>query len=696
MSVPSPLSPARLLCFLLLLLPMFAAPVLAQELPPPHLETSSYALSSDGKLLGYFGPRHRVPVLQLRDICGYVPAALLATEDRDFYQHDGVSLKGLGRAVLMTVTGSKQGGSTLTMQLARNLYLSREQTVSRKMTEIKIAMELEKRYSKNDLLLLYLNCMFYGRGAYGIWAASQEFFSKTPDRLSLLESATLVGLLNAPSAYDPVTAPEKALSRRNAVLHNLVEVGKLSESEYQRVKNQPLGLRLRERTGEAFLEHVRREAAAILSRMGKTLESESWAVLTTLDTRLQSAAEAAVNEQWATFPVSMRSAQLGMISLDVNSGCIRAMIAGSPGSNPAGLNHVTQIKRQPGSSFKPFLYGQLLDKGYSLATPLENQPITITVAGQEWSPENDDGSTSGPLPLKQAIQMSLNLASAYAITRLTTPEEVADFAHRCGIVSRLNPVPSLALGTSDVSPLEMAAAFSVFPAGGIYSKPFSITRISDSHGREMYREDGQRHRAISPETAYLTTYALEGVVNAGTASRIRKEYKGPAAGKTGTTQSNTDAWFVGFNPDLATAIWVGHDSPRQRLNASMGYGGTACAPIWGKYMARAARFGFGGKTFRVPDGVIDMEMCTESGQMVVEGCPTALTVPVNNAQGIEECSLHGHGAPATPQPPPTMARPAPTPIPPAQPKPNGNSSSRGQVPPTGRRPQPSRMDGFSR
>ncbi|MGE5457989.1 MAG: transglycosylase domain-containing protein, partial [Methanococcaceae archaeon] len=365
--------------YILLLFTAFSTTSLySQELPQVRLDYSSYAITSDGKLIGYYGDKHRVEVKSTGLISKYLIYALIATEDRDFYNHDGVSYKGLGRAILKTLTGSTQGGSTLTMQLARNLFLTKEQTVSRKLTEINIAREIEKKYTKDQILLLYLNTVYFGHGAYGIWAAAQEYFCKTPDKLTITESATIAGLLQSPSGYDPSVHPEKTLARRNEVLHNLVEVGKLSDKEFQRLRNTPLNLKLHGNFGRHFLEHVRKEAVSILNQRGISLNRDQIKITTTLNWNVQKAAEDAVNTQWNVFPASMRQAQIGLVSVESKTGRIRAMIGGSPTSESRGLNHADEIHRQPGSSFKAFLYGSLLEKGYSLAAPISDALITVT------------------------------------------------------------------------------------------------------------------------------------------------------------------------------------------------------------------------------------------------------------------------------------------------------------------------------
>lgn len=615
------------------------------QLPPIKLDYASYAVTHDGHVIGYFGEKNRVEVRSTKNISKWVLYSLVATEDRDFYNHDGVSYKGLGRAILKTLTGSTQGGSTLTMQLARNLFLSREQTISRKWTEINLAKELEQKFSKDQLLLLYLNTVYFGHRAYGIWAAAQEYYNKTPDKLSITESAALVGLLQSPSGYDPDKNPSKMLARRNEVLYNLVEVGKLSEGEFKKLKQSQLNLNLNPRIGKHFLEHVRKEAVALLNHKGIYLNRDQIVITTTLDLQMQEAAEDAVNSQWNGLPESMKQAQIGLVAVEPGTGRIRSMIGGNPESEARGLNRAVQIYRQPGSAFKPFLYGELIEEGYTIGTPLEDLPISVKdpYTGQVWSPENSTNTFSNQLmPMIIAIQHSVNAAAAYAIIQLTKPDSVVNFAHRLGINSELLPYNSLSLGTSDVSPLEMAAAMAVFPSEGTYARPYSIIKIEDKHRNVLYRSEPETHNVLDSATAFLVTKTLETVVDSGTASSIRRIYKGTAAGKTGTTQNSTDAWFVGYNPELATAIWIGYDNPKRKLGGGFQYGGSACAPIWARMMEKIARHkpGFYYSKFHQPDTIVEIPICEETGLPATEFCPSAKIYPVDFLRIKNSCTRH--------------------------------------------------------
>jgi membrane peptidoglycan carboxypeptidase len=632
--------------YLLFLLFFSSAVLSAQQLPPIRLEFASYAVTPEGRLIGYFGEKNRVGIKGTGNVSKWVIYSLIATEDRDFYNHHGISYKGLGRAVLKTLTGQTQGGGTITMQLARNLFLTKEKTISRKLTEMSMAEELEKKYSKDQILVMYLNTCYFGRGAYGIWAAAQEFYGKTPDKLSITESAMVVGLLQSPSAFDPEKYPQKALARRNEVLHNLLEVEKITEQQFERYRKAPLALRLRNhRFGAHFLESVRREASAILQSKGLHLDTDQLRIMTTLDYDAQQAAEEAVDAQYKQFSASMKQAQIGLVAVEPLTGKIQAMIGGNPSSDVMGTNHAVQIKRQPGSSFKAFLYGNMIEDGYTLATPLYDAPIVIDKGtSYEWRPENSEGRcTNKYLPLSTSVAHSVNLSAAYAITKLTTPENVAEFAERCGISSPLKPVPSLALGTSEVSPIEMASAFAVFASDGVYSKPYSIVKIEDRHWHTIYYNNGGDNRVVTDSaTTYLLTKALTAVVDSGTAKSVRRYYKGAAAGKTGTTQNYTDAWFAGYTPKLSTAIWIGYDDASRKLSGGYQFGGSACAPVWGRMMAGIARHDghFANAHFIQPENVVSIPVCEETGMPAGDNCRHVTYIPVNSSKLHGICTKH--------------------------------------------------------
>lgn len=630
--------------YILLFILFFISQSRGQELPPVKLDYSSYVVSSEGIVLGYYGEKKRVDVKSTGYVSKYVLWSLIATEDRDFYNHDGVSIKGLVRGLWQTITGSVQGGSTITMQLARNLYLTNERTISRKFTEIDLAYQLEKKYTKDEILLLYLNTVYFGHSSYGIWAAAEEYYGKPADQLSITESASLVGLLQSPNGYDPLKRPGKMLARRNEVLYNLVETNRITEKDFNKLKKEPLNLKLNENRAKHFVEYVRKEASKILSELGLSLNRDELKITTTLNYDFQKAAEDAVEWQWNQFPPKMQDAQIGLISIEPNTGEVKALVGGNPESDSKGFNHAVQILRQPGSAFKPFLYGSMLEHGFTIATPLLDSTIVVDSGkSYEWRPTNSNNTFSGvQLPMFAAMQQSVNLSAAYAITQLTTPESVIEFANRVGIKSFLKPFPSIVLGTGEVNPLDMASSFAVFAAYGNYIEPFAIKKIEDKNGRIIYETKNEVKTVIDSATAYLLNMMLEAVVDSGTAVSVRKYYKGTAAGKTGTTQNSADAWFVGYNPHLSTAVWIGYDDPKIKLSGGFQYGGSACAPVWARMMNDISKFlpGFSSDVFTIPESVDYRLLCIDSGERAVSDCINTAYFPVNITLPVLECHIH--------------------------------------------------------
>jgi penicillin-binding protein 1A len=358
---------------------------------------------------------------------------------------------------------------------------------------------------------------------------------------------------------------------------------------------------------------------------------------------MQKAANDAVAAQWKELPLSMQDLQIGLVSVEPGTGMIRTMIGGNATSESRGLNRTTQIHRQPGSSFKPFLYGYLLSIGYTLGAPLLDSPLVVD-AGKawEWKPSNVDNSYSGKMiPMIEAIENSVNLAAAHAITELTSADSIVSFSHSLGIKSNIPAYPSIALGTGEVSPLEMAASMSVFASDGWYAEPYAIVKIEDKNGRVIYSNQNEKRIVLDSATTYLLTSALETVVNDGTAKSVRKFYNGSAAGKTGTTQNYADAWFVGYNPLLSTSVWVGFDNPSKKLSKGFQYGGTVCAPIWGRMMANISRkFSHLNSDFIQPTSVGDTLLCVVSGELATEFCKQTKLYPVNLEVLPPPCRIH--------------------------------------------------------
>jgi penicillin-binding protein 1A len=683
------------------------------ENPKPELATRVF--SSDGEILDQFFIKNRSQVT-LKEIPRTTVEALLATEDKDFYSHWGVDAIRLAKAMIKNVLSlfqRREGASTITQQLSRSLYLGHEdnnifETVTRKLREFVTAIQIERTFTKDEILEGYLNVVYFGRGSYGIASAAQQYFGKPVNELSLTESALLVGIVKGPAFYDPTKHPERALSRRNTVLSQMEKYGYLTPTTAELARREPIQLRLADefsRTGIAghFVEHVRQTLREKAEKYGFDIYRDGIAVYTTLDSRMQRHANRAVEEHLAIYQKlfdkewnwgkerealgfvldqavrtspeyskastpqdrdsisgALRNDQVwvdsmlqvakrievGFVVLDPKSGGILALVGGSNFKNfKYGTNHVTQIRRQAGSAFKPFVYTVAIDNGYAPTFELLNQPVTIMMPdGKSWRPSNSDLIYGGKSTIREAIKMSINLVAVRAVDQQVAPiKQVIDYAKRMGITSPLPPYTSLALGAGDVEPLEMAAAFGVFPNHGVYVEPNAILRIEDKDGNVLEENLPAQREVISEETAFIMTSMLEGVVNGGTGSHVRDFFQLPAAGKTGTTSEFADAWFVGFTPQLAAAVWVGFDNKIVRFKTWDGQGGRAAAPIWGRFMKYTyedPNIGLPLEYFVKPDGVLQETICTETKKLATEYCPKTMTEYFTSKTLPGRCDKH--------------------------------------------------------
>ncbi len=684
------------------------------ENPRPELATKVY--SADGEILDHFYIKNRTSIT-LNQLPKGLVDALIATEDKNFYEHWGVDLPRFMRAMVknLLLFRLREGASTITQQLARNLYELKGANESvfgkmtRKIREFITAVQIEHNYTKEEILEMYLSVAFFGRSAYGIASASQVYFGKqNPADLTLSESALLIGLLKGPGAFDPFRHAQKALNRRNTVIDQMVKYDYITKDEGEEAKNEQLHFQSAEEsaTGIAphFVEWVRQQLLEKAERYGFDIYRDGLSVYTTLDSRMQRYANRAVEEhlsemqpmvtkQWnwkehgkeleqvlttairnsdayrdagssherdsivralrknPKFIDSVKTAALhievGFVVVDHHNGNIVAMVGGSNFRNfKYGLNHVTQIRRQPGSAFKPFVYTVAIDNGYPPCFELLNQPVTLVLAnGKRWAPENFDHTFGGKSTLRNGITYSINLVAIRAIMEIAPVKQVIDYAHRMGIKSELPPYESLAIGTGEVQPLEITAAYGVFPNEGVYVEPTSILRIEDKDGNVIEENQPVRKEVLSPETAYIMTNMMEDNVNIGTGVGIRARYHfyGPAAGKTGTTQDYGDAWFVGFTPHLTAGTWVGFDDKSIHFTTADGQGGRAAAPIWAlfmKYVYADRSIGLSPESFVQPPGVETDTICTETKKLATPYCPET-TVEIFNKKYVPgKCDKH--------------------------------------------------------
>jgi penicillin-binding protein 1A len=685
----------------------------ALENPKTDLATRIY--SSDGELIDQFFLQNRT-IISLESIPKDLINALIATEDRKFYRHWGVDVDRIAKAFiknLLSFSLSKEGASTITQQLARNLYtaIGREISLNRKLREAITAVQIEKTYTKDEILLLYLNQVYFGRGAYGVEAAAKTYFGKTSSELTVDECATLVGILKSPSAYNPVDNPEASLERRNIVLSNMLDEGYISEEVFRIAKSDPIKVQSRKEfesqssTAPQFSEYIRQLLEKKAEKYGFDIYREGLVVTTTLDSRYQKFAVESVKEHLQSFQKTFNSTwnwksnkqilndaleknirqsdpyknaktdterqkiaaklrldekfteqvkereiavQVGFVVIDPKTGHIKAMV----GQNPNfpfkyGLNHVTQIKRQPGSSFKPFVYATAIDNGYSPAYNISNDPLTVMVGGRPWTPKG--GGTGGYVSMRTGIQHSINIVAVRVAMELAPMEQVIRLAHKMGIQSELPNVLSLALGVGEVSPLEMTNAFGVFANEGIWVEPIAITKIEDRFGNIIEEILPETRESLSEGTAYIMADMMEDVVDGGTASSIRQFFHRPCAGKTGTTQDFTDAWFVGFTPQIVAGVWVGFDDPRIKFGGWYGQGGKAAAPIWGRFMKKVYdddETTMELKYFEMPPEVEEKNVCTLTGLPANETCP-AYPDLVLKKFAVKKCGITHESVPET-------------------------------------------------
>ncbi len=555
--------------------------------------------SADGKLLArlYLENRETIPISR---ISSDLVNGVVAVEDERFYSHKGVDFIGLGRAVVVNLTQGfgTEGASTITQQYVRNTILLDERTdisLARKAREAYLAMELEKRHTKQEILEMYLNAVYFGDGAYGAQAASRTYFAKPASELTLAQAALLAGLPQQPSRLDPYNNLEGAIKRRNEVLLNMQRNGYITQAEYEEAVAEKVKLKRAKAPSDGvysapyFVAHVKKELQAKFSRA--VVFKGGLVVRTTLDTRLQKYAESAVR---SSLP-RKKDPEAALVSIDPRNGYVKALVGGRD-FQKRKFNLATQGKRQPGSSFKTFALVTALDEGMPPSFRIDSSsPAYIRTKPKPWVVANSEGSGRGMISLASATQASVNTVFARVAWELGA-KKIAKIAKKMGIVTPIPSYPSIALGTQNVSPYEMASAYGTLATGGIHHKPVVITSVTNSQGKTLYKFKKRGKRAISKSVAVAATNVLTGVVTGGTGRRA--QIGRPVAGKTGTSQDYRDVWFVGYTPQLVTAVWVGY--PKERtivVNGARAFGGTVAAPIWAKYMRKALK---GQKVMRFP------------------------------------------------------------------------------------------------
>jgi penicillin-binding protein 1A len=617
-------------------------------------QQASEVYDAEGGLLGLFY-RERRQLVSLQDLPAHVPLAFVAIEDRRFFEHEGVDVRRIVGSVRDNVTDgfAASGASTISMQLARNLFPAQlprgEKTFRRKIAEARLALEMERQLSKEKILELYLNHIFLGSGAYGIEAAARTYFGKAAAELTPVEAATLAGLPQAPSAYNPRRNPDAALGRRNVVLIAMAETGVLTQAEAREARETALNLAPPAGVMRApyFVEHIRRD---LEERFGELLYTGGLRIYTTLDPALQEEGELALEEQlrrieggtygWFRHPtyeqflaqldeadggVSHTPYLQGALSvLDPHTGDVLAMIGGR-NFRHSHFNRATQALRQPGSAFKPFVFAAALEQGRSPLFQLVDAPLFMTMPdGQTWAPRNYSGDYEGDMTLREAMKRSKNLV-AIRLGLDVGFEAVHDVSRRMGITSDIPNFPSVYIGAAAVRPMEMTAAYAPFANGGMQVDPRYVRRIDDGEGRLLWEPARTPRVALAPATSWIMTDMLRDVVDGGTAYGVRNpaignlRYEVPAAGKTGTTNDATDVWFIGYTPDLLAGVWLGMDRP-QTIAAGATGGGFA-VPIWARVVQKYYEEREAPEAWERPADVAVRRISRWTGTPVTEDCP---------------------------------------------------------------------------
>ncbi|MGB5848445.1 MAG: PBP1A family penicillin-binding protein [Ignavibacteriaceae bacterium] len=683
-----------------------------EELENPRPQLATKVFSADGQLIGKFFIENRTES-DIDSLPSYLIQALISTEDRKFYDHWGVDLIRFFQAMVKNVMlfSFREGASTITQQLAKNLYELKTQSENkfdtgvRKIREWISAVQIEKRFTKNEIIELYLNVSYFGRSSFGVEAASRAYFDKSATDLTLPESALLIALLKSPRDYDPIRNYDRSVSRRNLVMHNMVVTAMLSSDEYEELKIQPIVLASDQRAflqSEApyFLEYVRLQMKSLSDKYGFDLYRDGMNIYTSLDLGMQRIAnevsakhiaefQILFDEKWSwreneslltelidaavkyskeyksavtkeekadiynklkaedsfvdSFKTIVTRIEVGFVVIDPKTGYIKALVGGVNQQFGRGLNHVTGMRRQPGSSFKPFVYSTALENGYYPAYTLLNQKFDYN----GWSPGNSSDTYSGYETMRWGLAHSVNVMTGrMTISDIAPPRQVVKIAQRMGIHSNLDPYPSIALGTSEITPLEITSAYGTFPNGGVYIEPISILKIEDNNGIVIEEFNPKYVQAITSETASIVVNLMEGVVSSGTAVGVRKYFQYPAAGKTGTTQDYSDAWFVGYTPELVAGVWVGFDDHRVKFTDWYGQGAKAALPIWAMFMEGTYKeFNIPVTYFELAAGIEEATFCKTTMELgdtriATQYCDSLYVDFVNVKNMPLKCNIH--------------------------------------------------------
>ena len=695
---------ATLLCLLIYIFFISRNLPSLDELQQFNPDQVSKIVSADGKVIKklYIAKRDMV---NISVIPKHLRDALLSMEDRDFYNHNGINLKGIIRAIIVDVINlsAKQGASTVTQQLARSMYesIGMERSILRKIKEFITAIKIEQTYTKSEILELYFNSVYFGHGTYGIQSAAIYYFSKDVSELDLEESAVLIGLLPAPAIYSPIRYPERAEKRKRLVLKVMHSLNYITEEEYQHGLEKPISIRKYDYDSSPaphYSEYVRRELEKIDEDLGIKIYKDGLNIYASIDSRIQEILTESFDEvmeknqkifnkdllennEKLKFIAKKNKIELDSLKLilknnldipfelqkqllvqgaavviDPKQGNILAMIGGRTDKEYLDhFNRATQAQRQPGSVFKPFIYLSAIENGATPCTQLLNQPLVFFIDDTtRWNPQNHDGSTGLLTSLRDGMKRSLNLISVRVVQELISPIDVKNTAERLGIITPIRAVDAIALGVSEVYPLNITMSYSAIANNGILFTPNPIMSIQDGDGRTIKDFTPYSREVADEKEIFILRDMMKSVIDNGTGRSLRWKYKfySPVAGKTGTTNSKTDAWFIGFTPYIAMGIWVGIDDPQMKLGEKQ-YGSNAAMPIFAKTITRIYKLGnyfSSGKQveiskkedWSIPEGIVEKNICKETCCLNTDWCESYKEYFIESNAPNEKCEEYSN------------------------------------------------------
>jgi penicillin-binding protein 1A len=633
---------------------------------------TSKLFAADGRFIAELGLERRT-LVQFKDIPPLVRNAFVVTEDKRFYQHSGVDWHRVPGAFLTDVKNRNfsEGFSTITMQLARNIFperLSREKSLVRKLKEAKVARDIERLYSKDKILELYLNQIYLGNGAYGIEAAAQRYFGKSLKQLNVAEAATLAALPKGPERYNPRLFPDRAVQRRNTVIALMRDANVINAADAREAQAYPLRLATKVEAGEVapyFVEWIREQ---LDDKFGKQLYEQGLKVYTTLDLDLQTAAERSLERQiraiesgrYGSYPhlsyerylakgsggdeaTSPNSPYLqgAFIAMDPRTGAIRALIGGRD-FDDSKFDRAVQAVRQPGSTFKPIVYADAIQNGRPLSYTLDDSPLTVQLSGNAtWTPKNYEGDFSGKIPMRRALYQSRNVPTIRLGMELGV-QSVIDEARKFGLTTPIPGYPSIFIGAADVYPIEMVSAFSTFATLGTRAQPLAIIRVEDQKGTVLWEPQPTTVSVLSPEEAWLMVSVMKDVVQRGTAAgSVGSQFHFPAGGKTGTTNDGTDVWFIGYTSDLVAGVWMGFDRPQKiKQNAQ---GGILAAPAWTAFMNEVYRRKPAPRDWPMPADIVVRQVDLSTNMLATPYCPPQSVgneFYIPGTDPVQPCNVH--------------------------------------------------------